>query len=534
MTLGRALLLIAFAACNRPARRTSTTTLVVHVTDRGQPVGARLLLLDAHDAPVHIGNLDMYGNRQGATACAIAPGVLGTWDGVLLAYGEAEIPIGADACSPSPAIAYGHYKVWVWRGIEYERWEGTIDLSEGRGRVELTVPLERAWTPYGTLAADLHVHAHASNDSGVANPQRVIAQVAEGVQVIGLSDHNANGDVDAEIHELHLDDRVASIASNELTAEALHLGVYPVPFDRGAPRGGGPDPARIVSATPEQVFAIAHEFPGNPIVQVNHPRFRVYALFDTRHWDGVAWPPPFPLSFDAMEVLAGYAAFNVEKDRRIDDAVRDFYTFIDHGHLIAPLGNSDVHNLNWVHDALARTYIYVDDPQTQRFDEDGFVSAIRARRVVATTGPWLDVEVAAREGATPTAGPGQSVVPADDGVWLDVTLSRARFVHVDHIRILVGASSGPAVVQTIDVPQEQRQFEWKGRVVVGTSDTWIGVDAGGDTPLPIEQTGSYQQEKWHHPGVAPYAIASPVLIDANGDGRWVRGDANVSLRATAR
>jgi len=521
---------LASLACKHHGGATSTTTLVVRVTDRGKPVAARVLLFDARGVPVRIGSLDLYGNRQAQTACAIAPGVLGTWDGILLAYGVAEIPVGADTCSPSPAIAYGRYTVWAWRGIEYERWQGEVDLSADRGRVELAIPLERAWTPHGTLAADLHVHAHASNDSTVPNPQRVIAQVAEGVQIIGLSDHNANGDLDAEIRELHLDETVASIASNELTSEALHLGVYPVPFDRGAPRGGGPPAEQIVRASPEEMFAIAHAFPGHPIVQVNHPRFRVYALFDTRRWDGVAWPPPFPLAFDAVEVLAGYAAFNAPGDRRIDDAVRDFYTFIDHGHLIAPLGNSDVHNLNWVHDALARTHAFVDESRTNPFDEDGFVAAIRARRVVATTGPWLDVEVASKQGAVPTVGPGQSIVPVGGKVWLDVTMKQARWVHVDRIRITVGAPDGPKLAHTIDVPRGARSQRWAGAIEVGDRDTWIGVTADGDTPLPLELTGTYQRDKWQRPGVTPFAIASPILVDADGDGRWKRGDADVSLR----
>src|SRR6185436_9366106 len=244
---------------------------------------------------------------------------VGSWDGLILARGAGEVPVGADGCGSSPAIPYGVYRVWAWRGIEYERWEGTVDLSEGRGRVELAIPLERAWTPHGTLAADLHVHARASNDSTMPNPQRVVAQAAAGVQVIGLSDHNASGDLDAEIAELGLGDVVASIASNELTAERLHLGVYPVPFDRAAPRGGGPAPEAIVHATPQQLLGLARALPGHPIVQLNHPRFRVTALYDDARWDGVSWPPPFPIDFDAVEVLAGYTAFNAPGDRRFDD-----------------------------------------------------------------------------------------------------------------------------------------------------------------------------------------------------------------------
>jgi hypothetical protein len=523
-------------ARTRPDTRDSTTTFAVRITDRGTPVAARVLLIDAHGNPLHMGNLDLYGRRQAATACALAPGVVGSWDGLILASGVADIPVGADRCVPSPAIPYGRYQVVAWRGVEYERFEGQVDLSADRGLVELAIALERAWTPHGVLAADLHVHAHASNDSLMPNPQRVVAQVAAGIQVVALSDHNVNGDLDVEIADLHLEQVIVSIASNELTTDKLHVGVYPVQVVRGAPRGGGPDRAQLAGAGAPQVFDLAHAMPGNPVVQLNHPRFRVTALYDGTGWNGVAWPPPFPLAFDAVEVLAGYTAFNVPGDRRFDDSVRDFYTLIDHGHLIAPLGNSDTHDLNWVLDGTARNYVYVDDPRLSPFDEAGFIAAIRARRVVATSGPWLDVEVAEARGATPTVGPGQSLRAArgptggDSGsVWVDVTVSQARFVHVDRIRITVGTPSGPALAHTVDVPPSQRTYHWAGPVAVGGADTWIGVTADGDTPLPLEQTGSYQKDRWDRPGVTPFAIASPILVDADRDGRWKRGDADLAL-----
>ena len=74
-----------------------------------------------------------------------------------------------------------------------------------------------------------------------------------------------------------------------------------------------------------------------------------------------------------------------------------------------------------------------------------------------------------------------------------------------------------------------RSYRWTGAIEVGAADTWIGVTADGDTPLPLEQTGSYQKDKWNHPGVTPFAIASPILVDADGDHRWKRGDADLPL-----
>ncbi|MBX3157634.1 MAG: PHP domain-containing protein [Deltaproteobacteria bacterium] len=520
-TVAAAALALASCRCGSPADPPASTTLAVRVTDRGVPVGARVLLLRDGE-PLRIGTIDLYGKRQGASACRIAPGVVGSWDGLILATGTGDIPVGGgDGCNPSPGIPYGRYRVVAWRGIEYERWEGEVDLSAERGRVELAIPLARAWTPHGTLAADLHVHAQASNDSTVPNPQRVIAQAAAGIQVIGLSDHNKNGDLDAEIAELGLTDRIESIAGNELTSEQLHVNVYPV-------TGQSPPADRLVKASAEQMFAIARAMPNRPIIQVNHPRFRVTALFDARGWNGTSWPPPFSLDFDAVEVIAGYSAFNVAGDRRLDDSARDYATLLDHGHLIAPLGNSDTHDLNWVLDGTARTYVFVDDPRVAPFDEAAFIAAIRARRVVATTGPWLDIEVARERGATPTAGPGRGLA-ATGTAWVDVTLAQAGFVHAERIRILVGGPAGPRLAQLVDVPSGARTHRWAGAVEVGDRDTWILIVADGDRAMPLEQTGTYQRDKWNHEGVTPFAISGPILIDADGDGRWKRGDADVAL-----
>jgi hypothetical protein len=527
-----AVLAFAFGAlaCGKPPRKKSTTTLSITVTDQGKPVGARVLLFDANNQPVRIGAIDLYGKRQGAAACAIADSVVGSWDGIILANGTAEIPIGVDACQPSPAIPYGQYHVWAWRGIEYEKWEGDVNLHEDQGKVTLNIALDRAWIPHGTIAADLHVHAHASNDSTMPNPQRVIAQLAAGIQVVALTDHNVNGDLDAEIEQLGVGDRIASIAGNELTSNNQHINVYPVPYDRNVPAGGAPPAAGIIDATAATVFNLARTMKTNPIIQVNHPRFRVGSLYDIAGWNGVTWPPPFPTTFDAVEVLAGYSAFNVEGDRRLDDGVRDLYTFYDHGHLIIPVANSDTHDLNWVLDGTARTYVFTDDTRTNPFDEANFIAALRSRRTVATTGPWLDVEAAAREGATPTVGPGDALVPDAGGVFLDITLSQTKWVHCERIRITVGGLDGPKLVQQIEVPADARTHHWTGNIEVGGQDTWIGVTADGDTAMPLEFTGTYQKDKWGRAGVTPFALISPILVDADNDGRWKRGDADLSLR----
>src|SRR4051812_44510660 len=128
MKAALASMLVLAIACGKHDRARSTTTFVVHVTDGGKPVGARVLLISP-GGPLHLGTLDLYGKRQASAACVLAPDVVGSWDGLILAHGSAEVPVSDASCT----IPYGRYKVWAWRGVEYERWQGEVDLSENRG-----------------------------------------------------------------------------------------------------------------------------------------------------------------------------------------------------------------------------------------------------------------------------------------------------------------------------------------------------------------------------------------------------------------
>ena len=226
MTLVRVLCLAGLVACSR-----SSTTLALRVTADGKPAAARVQLFDADGKPLHIGTIDKYGARQAATACVLSPSAIGTWNGIIVADGAVDVPVGKDRCSPSPAIPYGRYKVVAWQGIEYDRWEGEVDLASGRGTVELAIDLHRAWRAGPTqFAADMHLHAHDSNDSEMPDVQRVMAQLAAGIRVAGLTNHNTPGSLAGAIHALHADDRIAAIPSVELTADPIHLVLYLVPL----------------------------------------------------------------------------------------------------------------------------------------------------------------------------------------------------------------------------------------------------------------------------------------------------------------
>src|SRR5262245_22256350 len=84
----------------------ATTTLVVHVTDgpSGRALPAKLLLY-ADGTPLTIGALDMYnGTVQDRGYCELSDGAIGTWQGIALARGDAELPVGVPVCDAAVPI----------------------------------------------------------------------------------------------------------------------------------------------------------------------------------------------------------------------------------------------------------------------------------------------------------------------------------------------------------------------------------------------------------------------------------------------
>jgi hypothetical protein len=180
-----------------------------------------------------------------------------------------------------------------------------------------------------------------------------------------------------------------------------------------------------------------------------------------------------------------------------------------HGKLVAGTGNSDTHHLSSVLAGVPRNYVFVRDGKLDPFDTGAFVDALRQRRVMATTGPWLDVVTG--DGA----GAGELTRPADGKVALHVSLRQASFVHANRVRIWVGTE----LRATLPIDAGARAFDWDGDVDVGAAETFIGVDALGDDLLPQSVTGDFLF--WNQgSGVPPAAFINPILVDGNGDGRW--------------
>ena len=234
----------------------------------------------------------------------------------------------------------GTYRVVVSRGPEYERVDfSSITIASSQIR-SLEALLRRAIDTRGYIAADPHLHALHSADSGTPLRDRVLSAAAEGVEWAVATDHNYVTDYGPSIDSEQLSPWINSSVGIELTNfENGHINAYPLRYDpkspvnqRGLfvnsyPLGDTPNVYLWARVTPQDIFQRLRELGAlgerQTIIQVNHvfDGFQGYfANFDLdvetmavhdRETLGFPLSSPefkadnFSFDFDAIEILNG-------------------------------------------------------------------------------------------------------------------------------------------------------------------------------------------------------------------------------------
>jgi hypothetical protein len=389
------------------------------------------------------------------------------------------------------AIPPGRYRVTVTRGFEYTMRESDVTAVEGK-TVVVDAELERVVDTPGWIAADLHVHAVASPDAPTRLSDRVLALAAAGVEVAVATDHNAVTDYAPAIREQGLDPWLASAVGDEVTTRGVlfgHFNVFPL-----AP---GSDPIAFERVTPAAIVAAARAAaPADraKIVQLNHPRMGSIGYFDLTRFDPrdvAGWRSRSPVvdtSFDAIEVFNGDDYSNLEEVERV---MRDWYALLDAGVRITATGNSDSHKITYHESGVPRNLVQVGDDDPAHFDEARFVGAIRAGRVIVSSGPTVWLEVAGH-GVGDSASPGDREVRVivDAPAWVDV--SRVELVRRGEVMHTwtVPFSAGP------------RRLDVRIHAVLSRGD-WVLAIARGERPMAFLA----------RPGAKPFSFTNPVWIE---------------------
>lgn len=400
----------------------------------------------------------------------------------------------------------GTYQVIATHGPAHSLSVRDVTVTDGA-----VASVEDSLTPAMDLSqytsADFHLHSAPSFDSRVTLAERVASLVCEGISLAVATDHNAITDLAPTVAALGLQQQLSTIAGDEITTTKPllgHFNAFPV-----LSRGLGHEAALPYhDLTAEQIFAGARSA-GVSVLQVNHARMSPgLGYFDLTSFSAATGEAStgFSQLFDALEVFNG---MYIEQPNRVREALQDVVGLARRGVRVAATGNSDSHHLVIEEAGWPRTYVRVPaEPLNTRTTR--VMEAVRRGQTVVSSGPLVELTVQG-------AGPGDFAFPRNGRVSVQIRVSAASWIPVDHVELW---QDDQVIFQApITTPaRDGVRFEYNTSLPV-TRDAVLIAWASAETPIPHVLP--------HYPNARALGFTSPVYVDLNGD-RSVRSAARTA------
>jgi hypothetical protein len=437
------------------------------------------------------------------------------------------------------AIAPGRYRLTAARGLEHDVVEREIEVASG---AEARVPpfaLRRAVELDGAIRADFHVHAEASDDSGMSNEERLRSFLAEAVDLIVTTDHDNLGWFEPALDALGVRDRIRVLQGVEVTGSAPssaapwtlgHHNAWPLRYAPLAHRRGAPPSQGL--ALPD-LYALLRRDYGAEVVQLNHPRdaergvVEEGAYFTHLGAAGTGFDPGRPIDagpnralletasdgetraidFDAMEVMNG---------RTFDQFLRvreDWYALLRQGFARTGTANSDTHGPGQLA-AYPRNYA-LPAGRAGSASPRALNAAVREGRLFGTNGPlFTRFRVAG-------GGMGDLVQAGAGCAEVEIRVEAARWVPVPEVRLLVNGEVARAwrgLPRNGDALRLDRREE-----LCFARDAFVTLEAG--VPLDTDEEAWVEENAGTYAAVVaprhvPTAFANPIWVDVDGDGHF--------------
>ncbi|MBC7169551.1 PHP domain-containing protein [Candidatus Bipolaricaulota bacterium] len=294
------------------------------------------------------------------------------------------------------SLPVGNYTLAIEHGAGFARGAEVREVTLRAGeKSEVSVEFPRGFSPaqaWGYYSADLHAHSSASFDGSTPPDELVAVQMAAGLDLGFLSDHNT-GDGHAPFAAAVAQRGFPVILGVELTAFRWHWVAYPV--EAYVPNI---DPMVWMGVgSPAGVFAEARE-KGARVIQVAHPYWSGAPYFDA------LGKPFFDYGFDLVEIVNG------EFDEDDQRAIERMFRFWNEGRRYVAVGASDAHH--WRDPAHVygrpRTYVHVAGELTV----EKWLDALAQGRAFVTSGPLVNLTAqggVARPGDTVTLTAGEEI-----------------------------------------------------------------------------------------------------------------------------
>lgn len=432
----------------------------------------------------------------------------------------------------------GKYSVYATYGFEHSVAEARVDLSEPGSEKNITLSLERVIDTRGMMNGDFHVHGAPSFDSAVSYERRVKSFVAEGVDLLIATDHDALTEYAPVIERLNLSHRLMSIVGVEATSTQMgsvtpftigHTNAWPLRYDPMLPRRGMIQDEGI---RPRDLFDRLRQIAdGEPLIQINHGRggepdggASYFRALGVEFGKPLEYDPTLPLTeapndmllvanangtrdidFDVIEVLNGswFSGYLLLRD--------DWFSLLNQGYAKIGAANSDTH-IKASLSGYPRNYILLNDSKAERADKKTLVEQIRKGKLFGTSGPIVMLDINGE------ATMGDTVTVKDGKVNLNIKVSAAPWVPLDVIHIYANGE----LLEDIEAgPQSEIVRLDRSVALTFERDTWLVIEAttraDPESGEPSRPGGLYDIVA---PGFAPLAFTNPIFVDVDGNGRF--------------
>jgi hypothetical protein len=452
-----------------------------------------------------------------------------------------ELHFIGDASDPTRVpLQAGRYRLTASRGFEFSVARVEVEVPADGGEASVApFELERVIELPGFVSADFHVHAQASDDSGMTNEARLRSFLAESVDVIVSTDHDHVGFFEPVLDRLGVRDRIRVITGVEVTSSKPspaapwsigHHNAWPVRHEPHAHRQGAP-PNQDTSLA--DLYSLLRHRYGASVIQMNHPRRSrrgkvSNGAFLTHLGDaGEGFDPTRPIDaapndrllapsadgrmravdFDAIELFNGssYSRYLQVRD--------DWHALLRQGFRATATANSDSHGPAEPA-GYPRNYLRYD--ADRGFDIARWNDAVLAGRSFGTSGPLIPRFV------VNGGGLGDLVAASDGAVDVAFEVAAAPWVPFEEVRLLAdgevvrrypaGEPGAGGVTRVLG--EAQLRFD---RDVFLTLEVGAPLDAGRITWLRA-RPGPYSETL--APGFLPMAFTNPIFVDVDGNGRF--------------
>ena len=197
----------------------------------------------------------------------------------------------------------GSYHVVVSHGAEYDVYDQAITITAGATTTINPATIHQVVDTTGFVAIDTHVHMLESPDSEVTDVNRIVSEMAEGVDFFTPTDHDHVHDLTGTIAAMGVTGLIATAPSEEITTFNFgHFNVWPLTVNGSSITGGALDWGRAPSSpglgfvgdtnydlSPTELFGSFN--PATHVIQINHFNSGTLGHFNSLGIDAQAIPP---------------------------------------------------------------------------------------------------------------------------------------------------------------------------------------------------------------------------------------------------